>query len=91
MTGLDEAVERIRLLECPAGEVEARVTDIIVAYDVAKRNEITVLREYKLDRDGAQGYRASLSPDSGVHLKLWAKSGADDYVAKVVGVSIDSI
>ncbi|CUH94830.1 hypothetical protein P22_0896 [Propionispora sp. 2/2-37] len=91
MTKLDAAVERIKILECPTGEVEARVADILVDYDVANRHEVTVRRENTLDRDGAQGYKARLSSDSRVSLSLWAKSGAEDYVAKVVGVSIDSI
>lgn len=80
MSRLEDAVQKIKTIECPTGEVEYRVADILDDYGIANRNEVMINRDKSLDRDGAQAYRTNLSDKS---IVILAKSGLDDYVAKV--------
>jgi hypothetical protein len=83
MSRLEAAVERIKTIECPTGEVEYRVADILDDYGIADRNEVTINRDKSLDRDGAHAYCTNLSEGMGKSIVILAKSGLDDYVAKV--------
>ncbi len=83
MSRLEQAVERIKALECPTGEVEYRVADILDDYGIADRNDISINRDVSLDRDGSQAYCTNLSKGNGKSIVILAKSGLDDYVAKV--------
>lgn len=87
MSSLEQAVERIKALECPTGEVEYRVADILDDYGIANRNEISINRDRSLDRDGAQAYITNFS-DKEKPIVIMARSGLDDYVAKVVDAYI---
>lgn len=89
MLKLEEAVKRIKALECPTGEVEYRVADILDDYGIADRNEISIKRDKSLDRNGAEGYLTNL-PDNTGSIVILAKSGMDDYVAKVEDAYIKS-
>lgn len=84
MTKINEAIDRIKALECPTGDIENRVAGILEDYGVAKRNNVNVVREDKLDREGAQGYRAEITNEGSI--VVLAEAGSDDYVAKVVNV-----
>jgi hypothetical protein len=88
MSKIDAAVERIKILECPTGDVEKRVAGILEDYRVANGSEISVGRDESYDRDGAEAYRARFSGDVGKSIVVLAKSGYDDYVAKVVDAYI---
>jgi len=85
MTKINEAIDRIKALECPTGDIENRVAGILEDYGVAKRNNVNVVREDKLDREGAQGYRSEIT-NEGQSIVVLAEAGSDDYVAKVVNV-----
>lgn len=89
MSTLEQAVERIKALECPTGEVEYRVADILDDYGIANRNEITINRDKSLDKDGAQAYITNISGNREKSIVILAKAGLDDYVAKVVDAYID--
>lgn len=84
MERLEDAIERIKILECPTGEVENRVAGILEDYGVAGRNEIDISRDEKYDRDGAEAFSAKIRGSEGQSIVVLAKSGLDDYVAKVV-------
>lgn len=87
MESLERAMARIKELECPTGQVEERIQDIMDDYGVASRNDVHVKREEEYDRDdGAQGYSATLTHPEHSSMVVLAKSGMDDYVAKVVDV-----
>jgi hypothetical protein len=86
MARLEDTVERIKALECPTGDVEYRIADILDDYGIANRNEVTINRVKSLDRDGAQAYITNFSDGDGKSIVILAKSGLDDYVAKVVDV-----
>lgn len=88
MSKLDAAIERIRILECPTGDVEIRVAGILEDYKIANRNDIVVARDEDYDRDGAEAYRAIISEGEKKSIVVLAKSGYDDYVAKVVDAYI---
>ncbi|MDF2675026.1 MAG: hypothetical protein K0R09_3295 [Clostridiales bacterium] len=83
MSRLAAAVERIKTIECPTGEVEYRVADILDDYGIANRNEIIINRDKSLDRNGAQAYCTNPMENMGKSIVILAKSGLDDYVAKV--------
>ena len=88
MENLDRAIDRIKILECPTGELENRVVDIFEDYRVADKNEITINRARQLDANGAEAYSAKILSNSPQSITILAKSGMDDYVAKVIDVSI---
>lgn len=84
MDNIEGAIERIRVLECPAGDIKSRVRGILKEYEVANSSEITVSRDHRLDKKGARGYIARITRDKGMDIAVLAVSGMDDYVAKVV-------
>lgn len=84
MARLEDAIERIKRLECPTGEVENRVAGILEDYGVTNRNEVSFSRDVNFDGDGGESYCAKLKGADGKSLVVLAKSGMDDYVAKVV-------
>ncbi len=90
MWKLEQAVERIKALECPTGEVEYRVADILDDYGIANRNEISIKRDRKLDKNGAEGYVTNLFDNNSKTIVILAKAGKDDYVAKVEDAYIKS-
>jgi hypothetical protein len=89
MENLERAIDRIKILECPTGELENRVSDILEDYRVSDKNKITINRARQLDANGAEAYSAKISSNSTQSITILAKSGLDDYVAKVIDVSID--
>lgn len=85
MDKMNEAIDRIKILECPTGDLETRVAGILEDYGVASRISVNVDRAANLDRDEAQAYRVKIPGDNQSIIVL-ATSGYDDYVAKVVDV-----
>ncbi|WP_291565133.1 MULTISPECIES: hypothetical protein [unclassified Clostridium] len=85
MEKLKDAIERIKILQCPTGDVENRVTGILEEYGVAGKKEITVNRNEELDNIGAEAYSVQIGGNQGSIVVL-ARSGMDDYVAEVVDV-----
>lgn len=85
MKKINEAIGRIKILECPTGDLENRVEGILEDYGVADRSNVNVDRDKSLDRDEAQAYRVKIAGE-GQSMIVLAKSGYDDYVAKVVDV-----
>lgn len=85
MEKLKDAIERIKILQCPTGDVENRVTGILEDYGVANKKEIIVNRNEELDSIGAQAYNVQIGGNK-ESIVVLARSGKDDYVAEVVGV-----
>lgn len=83
MTKIDEAIGRIRILECPTGELENRVTEILEGYRVSSRSKINVNRDNNFDSNEAQAYRVEIEGEN-QSIMVLAKSGYDDYVATVI-------
>lgn len=88
INNINSAIDRIKSLECPTGEVESRVAGILEDYNVANKNEINIYRNESLDRIGAEAYTASFPNNPNQSLVVLAKSGIDDYVATVVDAYI---
>lgn len=88
MSILEDAVERIKILECPTGDLEQRVRGILEEYGVANGNDLMVSRDERFDQNEAQAYCATISRDQEQSILILAKSGLDDYVAEVVDVYI---
>lgn len=89
MENLNLAMERIRIMECPTGQVEKKVLTILRDYHISDDNEIQVTRNEELDQAGAQAYKAKISGNINQEIILLARSGLDDYVAAVVDVFIN--
>jgi hypothetical protein len=88
MGSLEKAIERIKILECPTGDVENRVAGILEDYKVADRNAIKVNKKEILD-NGMEVYNAVISGDKEYRITVLAESGLDDYVATVVDAFVN--
>jgi len=88
MSKLEDAIERIKILECPTGDIEKRLVGILENYEVANKDEITIKRDKYFDRHGVKGYEAKISNHANESIIVLAKPGLDDYVAKVIDVYI---
>lgn len=86
MATIEEAIERIKALECPTGDIKNRVKGILIDYEIANKSEIMVSREHSLDKNGVRGYNAKISREGEMDIIILAVSGEDDYVAKVCDV-----
>lgn len=88
MSKLEEAIERIKKLECPTGDLGLRVAGILQDYKVANSNEVELKRDERFDKDGAEGFSTEIPNNQGESMIVLAISGSEDYVAKVVDVYI---
>lgn len=88
MAKLADAIERIKTLECPVGEIEDRVAGILEDYEVADRSKINVHRDKRFDQDGAEAYTARIRGAGEQSVMFLAKPGLDDYVTKVIDAYI---
>lgn len=86
MSDLNNAIERIRILECPTGELENRIEEILKQYHIDLKDEISVERVSDHDSNGAQAYKAAFA--RGREIIILAESGPDDYVARVVDAKL---
>ena len=84
MSKIEDAIERIKILECPTGEVENRIVGILEDYGVASSSEVEVKRNKNFDINGAEGFCAKIHGEKNQSIVILANSGMDDYVAKVV-------
>ncbi|WP_291570988.1 hypothetical protein [Clostridium sp. UBA4548] len=84
MENLEAAIERLKIMECPTGEVEKKIANILEEYEVCSKSSIEVVRNESYDENEAQGYVAKINGSKA--LTVLAISGMDDYVAKVVDV-----
>jgi hypothetical protein len=88
MQPIENAIERIKILECPTGNLENRIAGILEDYGVSAKGGINVARNEKYDKDGAEAYIAKVSGSKEQSIVVLAESGLDDYVAKVTDVYI---
>jgi hypothetical protein len=88
MSKIEDAIERIKILECPTGEVENRIAGILEDYGVASRSQVEVKRYEGLRINGAAGFCAKIAGDENQSIIVLANSGMDDYVAKVTDAYI---
>ena len=84
MLKLEGAIQRIKRLECPTGDVEHRVAGILEDYEVVNKGQAVINRDTHFDREGVVGYSTIIPGDNIQSLVVLAKSGLEDYVAKVV-------
>jgi len=88
MSKIQDAMERIKILECPTGDVENRIAGILEDYGVANKSEVEVERYEGLDINGSEGFCVKIPGDNKQTIMVLANSGMDDYVAKVVDAYI---
>lgn len=88
MSKIEDAIEKIKILECPTGEVENRIAGILEDYGVANKSEVEVERYEGLVINGAEGFCVKIPGDKNQAIMVLANSGMDDYVAKVMDAYI---
>ena len=88
MSKIQDAIERIKILECPTGKIENRIAGILEDYGVAFRSEIEVEKYEGLDINGAEGFSVKIPGVNNKSIIVLANSGMDDYVAKVIDAYI---
>ncbi len=86
MSTIEDAIQKIKMLQCPTGELEDRVTCILEDCNVSPKSDIVINREERLDRDGAKAYSVIIADRIDPAMTLLAKSGQDDYVVQVEDV-----
>lgn len=88
MSYIEDAIERIKELECPTGKVENRIAGILEDYGIAYRSEVEVERYEGAEINGVEGFCVKIPGDKNQSIIVLANSGMDDYVAKVTDVYI---
>lgn len=89
MASIRAAIDRIKILECPTGELENRVAGILQQYEIANKNQITVKRDKDHDENGSQAYLATISGTNKEEIIILAEAGMDDYVVKIVDARLN--
>ncbi|MDR5658948.1 hypothetical protein RH915_05555 [Serpentinicella sp. ANB-PHB4] len=84
MTNIENAIKRIERLECPTGELEYRVAEVLEAYNVASRDHITIKKQEN-EEEGNEVYKVNIQ-NNNRSMMVQATSGQDDYVTKVINV-----
>ncbi len=82
MSNIDAAMDRIKDLECPNGELTKRVADILERHGITNAGNVKIEKDQELDNIRTQGFRVSLP--GGESIIILIKSGYDDYVYQVV-------
>lgn len=85
MDKMDEALTRIRHLECPAGELEKTIALILEDHGVAVPDDVRVDRYESMNGDDIQAYKVDIS-GTGLSFLILTRSGFDGYVARVLDV-----
>lgn len=85
MDKMGEALNRLRRLECPTGELEKCVALILEDYGITNIDDVKVNRYNGMNGNDTQAYKVDIS-GTGQSFLLLARSGNDDYVAKVLDV-----
>lgn len=92
MENYSNVIDRLKIMECPAGKVEDKILNILLDYNVANRNDIEIKRvkeDIDNSKNGQEFYLARINGNKPINLELTCISGEDDYVAKVVEVNIN--
>ncbi|MCJ7688657.1 MAG: hypothetical protein MUO60_04980 [Clostridiaceae bacterium] len=84
MPYIEDAIERLKELECPTGKVENRITGILEDYGIANRSEVEVEKYEGLEINGAKGFCVNIPGVKNQSIIVLENSEMDDYVAKVV-------
>lgn len=87
MESLEKAIERIKVLECPSGNIEDRVKKILEEYLTQEQYSINIEKDED-SKNRLETYMVVVSGDSENKIKILAKSGLDDYVTTVVDVFV---
>lgn len=87
MSNINAAINRIKALECPTGQLEERVTGILQQYQLG--NQITVKRDKAHDQNGSEAYKATIAGDKQQEIIILAEAGMDDYVIQIIDAHLD--
>lgn len=88
MPYIEDAIKRIKELECPTGKVENRIAGILEDYGIANRSEVEVIKYEGMEISGEKGFCVKIPGDNNQSLIILENSGMDDYVAKIKDVYI---
>lgn len=88
MGNLDEVVEKIRVLECPTGQLGVRLEEILEDYHLGDMDSVRIEEDEDINLDGTKGYSIEI-PEEGETIRVFSTAGLDDYVEKVVDAYIE--
>lgn len=88
MTKIEEAMERIKNLECPAGELRERIAGILEEYGIADKSQVEIKRYEGIYIDGSAAFHTEIPGTQNQSIVVIASSGMDDYVTKVTDAYI---
>jgi hypothetical protein len=83
MSYIEDAIGRIKELECPTRKIENRIAGILEDYGIAYRSEVEVKKYEGMEIRGEKGFCVKIPGDNNQSIIILANSGMDDYVAKV--------
>lgn len=88
MPYLEDAIERIKELECPTGKVENRIAGLLEDYGIACRSEVEVEKYEGAETNGVERFSVKIPGNKNQSIIILSNSGMDDYVTKVTDVYI---
>ena len=88
MQDTKELIERLKILQCPTGDIEYRIAAILKDHNIENVSKIKVDKNEAFIDNGEETYNAEITLKDGKSIVVVAKSGMDDYVAKVVDAYI---
>lgn len=83
MTKIEEAMDRIKNLECPAGELRSRIAQIMEEYGIENKDKVEVKRYEGININGSAVFHIDIPDSQDESIVIIADSGMDDYVTKV--------
>lgn len=83
MPNIEDAIERIKKLECPTGDLELRIIEILNDFEIANTGEIDIKCSGEKYDDGSVKYIVKVKAENKDRIIVFAKSGMDDYVVFV--------
>ena len=88
MPSITDAIERLKTLQCPTGDIKYRIAAILKDHEIENINEIKVDKDEGFIDNGEETYTVEISMKDGQSIMVLAKSGMDDYGAKVTDAYI---
>ncbi|MGH4119781.1 hypothetical protein [Clostridium sp.] len=88
MPYIEDAIERIKELECPTGKVENRIAGILEDYGIAYRSEVEVEKYVGSEKNGVEEFCVKIPGDRNQSIIVISNGGMDDYVTKVTDAYI---
>jgi hypothetical protein len=88
MPYIEDAIARIKELECPTGKIENRIAGILEDYGIAYRSEVQVEKYAGAGMNGVEGFCVKIPGDKNQSIIVLSNCGMNDFVTKVTDAYI---